>query len=93
MARRSLPDSRWAAKIVAYESAFLWVFCVCWGLMIAGLMIFGEVLGEIIGPRGLLGWGITDEANAMIFLMTLTLGLIWLWRYRLARRAIQWNNF
>ena len=93
MARRSLPDSRWAAKIVAYESAFLWVFCACWGLTLVGLMLFGEALSEIIGSRGILGWGADTEAGAMVFLMTLALGVTWLWRYRLARRAIQWNNF
>ena len=93
MARRSLPDSRWAAKIVAYESAFLWIFCSCWGLMLVGITLFVELLSKIIGPRGIFGWGIHIEASAMVSLMTLALGAIWLWRYRLARRAIQWNNF
>ncbi|MCH7719770.1 MAG: hypothetical protein IH988_02100 [Planctomycetes bacterium] len=93
MVRRSLPDFRWACKVIEYESAFLWAFCVFWGVLLATVALeerWGtNVLGKMVavGPMPL-------PIGVVIFVGgTVALSVGWFWRYQIALRAIRWNNF
>ena len=93
LARGMLPDGRWAAKVIAYESTFLWVFCAYWGVLGSSFMLLEDWMTQTFGRGpGWLPLGMPVEV-AVVLLGTLALGIVWLWRYRVARRAIQWNNF
>jgi hypothetical protein len=94
LSRGMLPDGRWAAKIVDYESVFVWCVFLCnfvfallaWGLglvvpMSTGLYVFS-----------LQYLGLTANGLAWVVLNLSLLG-VWLWRYRKARLAIRWSNF
>ena len=91
--RGALADGRWAAKVIAYESAFLWVFCCWWGVFASSVMLFEDWMTELAGlRRSFLPLGMPIEA-AVFLGGTFALGVVWLWRYGVARRAIQWSNF
>ena len=87
--RDGLPDGRWAAKIVAYEAAFLWVFCACWGLLGTSLAVLDSWVSRLMGFSR---WSGRGEVLAL-FLGTLGLGVLWLIRYGIAYRAVRWSNF
>jgi hypothetical protein len=90
--RDPLPDGRWAAKVIAYESAFLWVFCVYWGLLLTSFFLFDGWIGRsLTGGRA---WYMGFPAEVWVVVLgTCGLGAVWLWRYRIAYRAIRWSNF
>ena len=92
LARSALPDSRWAAKVIAYESTFLWVFCSCWGVFMAVSLTWPSLFAKLYGHRYVAGLGIPIEV-ALLFFGTLALGAVWLWRYSIALRAVRWNNY
>lgn len=99
LARRALPDTAWAAKIIVYETTFLWVFCAFWGVLIGSYAAYGAWLSQLIGSANLVGYlglffilGMPIEAWA-VAAGTLALGVLWLWRYSVAYRAIRWSNF
>jgi hypothetical protein len=48
--RKALPDGRWAAKVIAYESAFLWAFCTYWGVLITTFLLFGNWISNSLTP-------------------------------------------
>jgi hypothetical protein len=92
--KRELADYRWAAKVLAYETAYLWVFCAFWGVMFTSFMAWGMWLSDWWAPgrRAVFLWGFPLEMLA-VFAGTIGLFVIWLWRYRIAYRAIRWSNF
>ena len=95
LARRELPDFRWAAKVIAYESAYLWVFCLFW-VAIFTSFIYGEMwVSALLGdPNGVFFFFIGMPAEAVLVLCgTFALAMLWLVRYHLAYRAIRWSNF
>jgi hypothetical protein len=99
LARGALPDTGWAAKVIAYETTFLWVFCTFWGLLLGSYMLVGPWLSNWIAPSvSPLSFplffilGMPVEAWAVV-VGTLALGAVWLWRYHVAYRAIRWSNF
>jgi hypothetical protein len=87
--RGGLPDGRWAAKIVAYEAAFLWVFCAYWGLLVTSLAVLNSWVSRLMGFSR---WSGRGEVLAL-FLGTLGLGVLWVIRYGIAYRAVRWSNF
>jgi hypothetical protein len=91
-ARGSLPDGRWMARICTYEVAFLWAYCILWGLLFTAIVI----LVSLAGPSRFLFsgwfWGIPLPFWAWLGI-TAALSFVWLWRYWIACRAVRWNNF
>ncbi len=90
-----LPDGRWAAKVVTYETVFLWVFCALWGVVIGSYVVRGPWLSHWIVPDArpvFFVLGLPLEAWAIV-MTTVALGAVWLWRYEVAYRAIRWSNF
>ncbi|HRT41439.1 MAG TPA: hypothetical protein P5223_05190 [Phycisphaerae bacterium] len=89
--REPLPDGRWALKVMAYESAFLWVFCTFWGLLITSFLFFEDWISDALGRQAWLG---TVPAEVSVIAQgTIGLGAVWLWRYRIAFLTIRWSNF
>lgn len=90
--RYPLPDGRWAAKVITYESAFLWVFCTYWGLLATSFLAFDRWISRSLAPDA--QWFLIAPAEFWVVLLgTCGLGAVWLWRYRIAYRAIRWSNF
>ncbi len=91
---RSLPDTRWAAKVLAYESTFLWAFCAFWVLLATSFALYkGMWISDVFGTGFFYAvFGVPAEAVVTLG-GTGLLGLLWLWRYRIALRAIRWSNF
>lgn len=89
LAQTALPDFRWAAKVITYETSFLWVFCAFWGLMFSSLMVFENWISRLLGLSGFFPAGefLTIAGG------TLLLAAIWIVRYTIAYRAIRWSNF
>jgi hypothetical protein len=90
--RGGLPDYRWAAKVIAYESVFLWTFCAFWGLFGATLVIGEDWLSRLLGTSFIYPLGMPPEV-AVLLGGTLALAAVWLWRYEVAYRRIRWSNF
>lgn len=93
IAWRSLPDMEWAARIIAYESAFLWVFCTCWGLLVSSFMIWGAWISDTIGERFFANAFRSAGEAVAIFGVTALCAALWLRRYVIAMRAVRWSNF
>jgi len=89
----SIPDPRWSRKVVQYESAFLWAFCLFNGSGVSfmvGVMNWAPAFGKQL----LRFWFLGTPFPFVAFLAgNATLGLIGLYRYRIALRAIRWANF
>ena len=83
--RKRLPGARGVGRMIMYESAFLWVFSGGWGLLVMGLVVGADMIGPVV-------WMWTLVEGAVFFLM-IGLLVMWVWRFGVARRAIQWANF
>ena len=91
--RKSLPDGRWAAKIVAYESVFVWPFLAYLGLLAASFALGEDWLSRLFGRRPVhLPVYMPPEGLAVLVVIP-AYGLLSLWRYRIALRSIRWSNF
>lgn len=90
---RTLADFRWAEKIICYESAYLWIYCICWGVLATSMMIFGPWMSRLHGFDELRRLTGLPAEPASILATTAFLSLIWIVRYRIALRAVRWNNF
>jgi hypothetical protein len=95
LARGALRDGRWAAKVMRYESAYLWVFCAFNGLFFSSFKWFGsqwitQLQSRILGHKA---WilGIPQEP-LLLFLGNAALCIWWLVRYRNIILAIRWSN-
>ena len=90
--RGALPDARWAERIICYESAFVWVYCVFWGSLATSFMIKDEWLTGAIGEqRAYAMFGMSAE-EAVFWAGTALLSFVWLWRYAVAARHVLWAN-
>jgi len=94
IARRTLPDTRWAAKVLAYESAYLWVFCVFLGIFATTFVLAGKPwISDRFGTEFFFAvFRVPGEAVVLLG-GTALLALGWLWRYVVALRAIRWSNY
>lgn len=90
---RSLPDTEWAARIIAYESVFLWVFCACWGLLVSSFMIWGPWLANSVARQFFNSVFGANGEEVAIFGVTALCAALWLRRYVIAMRAVRWSNF
>lgn len=91
----TLPDPSWARKVIAYESAYLWMFCLHNGAWVTTLTVNDRWLSQLFFS--------TTGSQLSLFGMWLeplvlmggnaALLLLWFWRYHLAARAIRWSNF
>lgn len=92
--RGTLPDVRWAAKIIGYETAYLWTYGLYNAAFLTAMALTsGKFFRAWMSPileRALLGMPL--EAAAVVYPNAL-LSLLWLWRYRIAARAVRWSNF
>jgi hypothetical protein len=93
IAHRGLADFRYAAKVVACESVFLWVFCGYWGVLATSFALDPLWLTRLTAylivyspPRGAV-------ENLAILGGTLVLATVWCMRYRAAYAAIRWSNY
>jgi len=94
IARRALPDTRWAAKVLAYESAYLWVFCVFWGIFATTFVLAGEPwISDRFGTEFFFAVFRMPGEAVVLLGGTALLALGWLWRYVVALRAIRWSNY
>lgn len=91
--RRHVPDGRWTAKIIEYESVYLWVFCVYWAMLMIGFMIDDSWIRDIFGSWIRMGPLALPSEAAVVLSGTGLLAIGWLWRYAIALRATRWNNF
>ncbi len=93
--RKALPDYSWARKVFAYESAYLWVFCLFNGLFFSAVVLNGHWLTDLtthwLGHR-LYVFGMPPEPFA-ILLGNALLCCLWVWRYYIALAAIRWSNY
>ena len=88
----TLRDFRPARKVLAYETTYLWVFCLYNGLLITSLIQdSGWMVGVFSGFTYRLV-GLSPEVAAFAF-GNGALCLVWLWRFRTAIRAVRWANF
>lgn len=90
--RGVLPDPRYAREVFAYETAFLWVFCLYNGSLMTSMFLFDTWMSDLFGfgPAWLLG--IPPEVAAVLFGNgAIVLG--WLYRYRLIIPQVRWANF
>ncbi|MBI5865134.1 MAG: hypothetical protein HZB38_11625, partial [Planctomycetes bacterium] len=90
---RSLPDVRLAEKVILYEAAFLWIFCIAWGLLVSSFMVFGPWMRRLPATA----WigrplGMPAEPSAILY-ATAALSAVWAYRYLIAFRAVRWSNF
>jgi len=100
--RRTIPDGRWALRVIRYESCFLWVFCTFWGVLVTSYITYGQwISGLVEPPRS----GPAFVATAPVYVLgielklfvvlagTVALAVVWLWRYHRIGQAIRWSNF
>lgn len=93
LARGLLADFTWARKVLAYETVFLWAFCLFNGLLVSSFFAFGIwISSSAASPVISNVFQMPAELAAVVF-GNLALGLLWLWRHRIAVRAIRWSNF
>lgn len=92
--RGTLPDVRWATKIIGYETAYLWTYGLYNAAFLSAMVLtngkFFRAWTNPILERALLGMPL--EMAAVVYPNAL-LSLLWLWRYRIAARAVRWSNF
>ncbi len=94
LGRGELADFAWARKVIAYETAFLWVFCAFWGGNSTLLMMNVEWLSSLLGLPDRYWWPLGMPLEALVlFLGTLGLVALWAVRYGWAYRAIRWSNY
>lgn len=92
LVRGELADSRWMRKVIAYESVYLWVIGLYNAALIFSFATRQLWLSGLFGKRIFWVLGMPIEIAALLF-GNCVLGLIWLWRYHRAVRAVRWSNF
>ncbi|MEP0846576.1 MAG: hypothetical protein HRF50_07110 [Phycisphaerae bacterium] len=93
IAWRSLPDTEWAARIVAYESVFLWVFCACWGVLVSSFVLWGPWISDSVARQFFASVFRSAGEEVVLFGVTALCAALWLRRYVIAMRAVRWSNF
>ncbi len=88
-----VPDTRWAAKIIAYESAYMWLPCLWGGLFLCGMLWDEDFIAELVGRD--LSYRVFRMPPEPLVLMAgwVVLGLIWVRRLLRIGRQVRWSNF
>lgn len=91
--RRDVPDYRWVAQIIRYETAYLWAYAAALGLLLACLIARSSPIPSAL-PRDFFfrAFRMPPEP-ALVLLVIGALSAIWLFRYQRALRAIRWSNY
>lgn len=84
--RQVLPDARWARAVMAYETAYLWVFCLYSSGLLISFALFDTWVRRV-------AWMFRLDEPVVIFLGNCLLGLLWFLRYGIAYRNIRWSNY
>ena len=92
--RGAVPDVTWAARVMAYETAFLWVFCVYNGLLLTSFFIYGDWISDHVFTPIVVGnqFGSPAEPLAVLF-GNATIIAVWMRRYVVAFRCVRWSNY
>ncbi len=91
--RHPLPDTRWAAIVLAFEAAYLWVICGYLGVLATSFMLFDDWISRSTARSffqrvfGSMGEPVVALGGLII------LGVYWLRRWQIALRAVRWSNF
>jgi hypothetical protein len=93
--RNSLPEPERARRVMAYETAYLWVFCLYNGLLFTSFFLWEAWMSDLVSgsPGSFPGPLILPLEVVAVLLGNLTLALLWFWRYVIAFRAVRWSNF
>ncbi|HEY3243243.1 MAG TPA: hypothetical protein VGM03_07820 [Phycisphaerae bacterium] len=92
IARRDLPDFAWVTKVIAYETAFVWVPGLYLGALLTSLNAFGSWISwllRVLFPNAPVRVG----EPTVVLLGLAVIAIIWLLRYRLVLRRIRWSNY
>ena len=73
---------------MAYETAFLWVFCLYNGLLLTCFAVFENWISDHVLNQ----FGLPAEAFAILFGNAAIIAA-WVWRYGIAFRHIRWSNY
>lgn len=87
--RGELADPRAARKVVAYESVFLWAFWFYGLALSTSFMIFQNWIEDLFGRRWIAGLPL---AVVVSLAGVAALGVVWVYRFYLAGRAVRWAN-
>lgn len=90
LARRALPDYRWAERIIEYETAYLWVFCIFWGVLITSFVWGQNWISQLLGLS--LNYSIVPAEILVLFGGSVILLVLWILRYGVAYRSVRWAN-
>ncbi len=85
-----LVDFRWARRVMGYESAFLLAFCAFNGAFVSMMLFFDDLAMWLVNTRGFFA---IPLGPALVLFGNLGLGLVWIWRYQIALRAVRWSNY
>jgi len=89
---KSLPEIRRIRRVMAYETAYLWIFCLYNGLLFTSFFVWEMWMSDLMGMGPFVVSSIPLEPLAVL-LGNLVFALLWFWRYRIAIRAVRWSNF
>lgn len=92
--RGLIRDGRWLAKVVRYESSYLWVFCAYNGLLVTSFFVDPKWIRHLVQavfPVGHIA-GIPPEPIVILGGNAILI-LLWMIRYRTILRAIQYSNY
>jgi hypothetical protein len=90
--RGMLPDPRYARKVFAYETAFLWVFWLYNGFLVTTFFIWEAWMSDLLGFGARWLFGVPPEVAAVL-LGNAAIVIGWLYRYRLIIPQVRWANF
>lgn len=91
--RKCVPDFAHVRKVLAYESAYLWVFCATWAMLLVTFIVFDDWVTKLGIPRVARGpfRGMPPEP-LLVLTITAVLAAIWWWRMERAMRRVRWAN-
>ena len=93
VATDALPDASWMKRIIACETAYLWVFCFYTVTLALSFIFFEDWISRLtraIMPG--LSRGFQAEFIAVLF-GNIFICLAWFWRYRIAIHRVRWSNY
>lgn len=90
--QHALVDPRWARKIVAYETSFLWAVGIANGVFVTAVAFSSHWLPAWLRQAMYRALQMAPEL-AVFWMLNGLLFLAWMWRCRLAMHRIRYSNF